>query len=174
MPELTCVGDLKPSPYNPRYITPAAMSGLSASMAEFGDLSGIVWNAHTGHLVAGHQRMDALRVKYGDGLRLDSGAVVTPDGERWPVRVVDWDAAREKAANMTANNPAIAGTFTPDAAPILAEIKAQLPEIHAAIRLDAICAPTLPVERREDDCTEGGESRGDVLHCPHCAGKINV
>lgn len=103
--------DLKPAPYNPRTISDEAAAALQTSLAEFGDISGIVWNKKTGHLVAGHQRMDALRRKHGKALALRDGAIVTPDGECFPVRVVNWPVEKEKAANLAANSPFLAGCF---------------------------------------------------------------
>lgn len=105
------LSDLKPAPYNPRTITQEAAAALQTSLAEFGDISGIVWNKKTGNLVAGHQRMDALRRKHGKALTLREGAVTTPEGERFPVRVVNWPPDKEKAANVAANSPFLAGCF---------------------------------------------------------------
>ena len=109
------IADLKPAPYNPRTITPEAFSALETSLGEFGDLSGITWNQRSGHVVAGHQRLDALKRKYGRKLKVSgkdgAHAVVTPAGERFPIRVVDWPEAQEKAANLAANSPFLAGSF---------------------------------------------------------------
>ena len=105
------IADLKPAPYNPRRIDEPSMAALGVSLAEFGDISGIVWNRRTGRLVAGHQRIEVLKKKHGANLRLDDGAVVAPDGGRFPVRVVDWPETTERAANMAANSPLLAGMF---------------------------------------------------------------
>jgi hypothetical protein len=107
------ISDLKPAPYNPRVVTDEALGALQTSLGEFGDISGIVWNKKTGHLVAGHQRLEALKRKHGNKLALRGGEVVTPSGERYPVRVVDWPVEREKAANLAANSPLLAGSFDP-------------------------------------------------------------
>jgi len=126
MSELKSLTDLQPHPRNPREITPEALAGLGASIEQYGDLSGIVWNSRSGTLVCGHQRIKAL----GEGAKLDALAVAWPNGhdsdvtlhdcgvmvvsstgERFPVRVVDWDEATERAANVTANNPHIGGEF---------------------------------------------------------------
>lgn len=121
---LTGVGDLREAVYNPRVISPEALGGLKRSMAEFGDLSGIVWNERTGNLVSGHQRVRALREEWGDKLELVDGVLVSPGG-RWPIRVVDWDEAREKAANVVANSPFLAGEFAHGALrDVLAELTA--------------------------------------------------
>lgn len=53
------------------------MKGLSYSIAEFGDLSGITFNERTGELVCGHQRVKALRAQYGD-LPMDDRVEVQP------------------------------------------------------------------------------------------------
>lgn len=108
------ISDLKSAPYNPRVVTDEALGALQTSLGEFGDISGIDWNRKTKHLVAGHQRLEALKRKHGKKLALRGGAVVTPDGERFPVRVVDWPVDREKAANLAANSPFLAGSFDRD------------------------------------------------------------
>ena len=107
--------DLKPAPYNPRRISPDALAGLGQSVESFGDLSGIVWNKRSGFLVCGHQRIEALRQR---GAEWKDGAFEL-NGERFPVRVVDWDETTERAANVTANNPHIAGDWTEDLSGIL-------------------------------------------------------
>ena len=133
---LTSLADLKPAPYNPRRIGDDAAAGLGVSLKEFGDLSGLVWNATTGHLVCGHQRLAQLKKR---GARLADGAVVTSDGGRFPVRVVEWPLAREKAANVVANNPAIGGEFTSDLDTLLGEVKADIgPEMFGELELDEL------------------------------------
>jgi hypothetical protein len=123
-------------------------------MARFGDLSGIVWNSRTGHLVAGHQRVAELRRR---GAVLEGGAVVAA-GERFPVRVVDWPLADEQAANLAANNPAIAGEFTDDAGEVLAAVQAADEELYAALRLGEmggdLGGEPAPLELREWDASE--------------------
>ena len=133
------IDDLKSAPYNPRSISPEAIEGLKASLHEFGDISGLVWNARTGHLVTGHQRLRALKEKHGaESLRLQDGAVVTPTGERFPVRVVDWPEAKEKAANVAANSGLLMGDFTPELTAVLDEVRASLPELAAPLRLEEL------------------------------------
>lgn len=106
---------LRPAPTNPRKIGEDALAGLSVSLENFGDLAGVVWNERSGHLVAGHQRMKAL---LGVGAKTwtrsskTEGFILHPKtGERFGIRIVDWDEKAERAANLTANNPAIAGTW---------------------------------------------------------------
>ncbi len=70
--------DLKPAPWNPRTITKEALEGLKGSLDRFGDLSGLAYNACTGHLLARHRRIQALRGRYGGELRMEKGSVVTP------------------------------------------------------------------------------------------------
>lgn len=115
---LRSIEDLKPAPYNPRKISKKAATGLGASIKKFGDLSSIVWNKRTGHLVAGHRRLEQLQKA---GAKLVAGAVVAR-GKTFPVRIVDWDAKTEKAANVAANNPHIAGDFDDGLGDILGEL----------------------------------------------------
>jgi len=141
----TSIDDLKDDPVNPRQIAFGALDGLTNSLSEFGDLSGIVWSADRGHLIAGHQRLSALKAKHGDALKIEGGAIITPDGEAFPIRVVSgWSEAKEKAANLSANNPAISGTFTPGVLPVLADIKAELPELIAPLMLDIVVSDFEP------------------------------
>jgi hypothetical protein len=85
---------------------------LKKALAEFGDLSGIVYNARTQRLVGGHQRSKVLPdgeivIEKQHEVPTRTGTVaeghVLVDGERMSYRLVDWDEAKEKAANIAAN-----------------------------------------------------------------------
>jgi hypothetical protein len=84
---------------------------MAQSLAEFGDMAGIVVNRRTGLLIGGHQRTDVLK-----GGRLDVVDLPTPEpdgtvarghlecnGRRYAVRVVDWSEDRAHAALLAAN-----------------------------------------------------------------------
>lgn len=96
--------DLKDNPANPREITPAALDGLESSLKEFGLVQPIIWNRRSGFIVGGHQRKRALE-------RMGHTQA--------QVLVVDFDPEKEMLANLTLNNPAIQGTFTEAAMPLL-------------------------------------------------------
>lgn len=164
------LADLSPAPYNPRKISDEAMAGLGVSLREFGDISGLVWNRRTRHLVAGHQRLASLQKEHGDALALVDGAVVTPAGERFPMRVVDWPAAKEKAANLVANNPHIAGQFTEGLSTILAELDTELPDLVKGLRLDALKLdlPMIPADNQQIDEQKLAETQHE---CPKCGFK---
>jgi len=118
---LPIAGTLNPDKQNARVITEEALAGLSVSVEEFGDLSGIVWNERTGELVCGHQRVETLRRAGAVEWHRETGTtdrawIVHPKtGARFPIRIVDWDPMRQRMANLVANNTAIAGEFTPEA-----------------------------------------------------------
>lgn len=167
------LSDLKAAEYNPRSITNEALIGLSHSLTEFGDLSGIVFNTRTGNLVAGHQRVKALEVKYGNleifDLKIHAGS------DTFSVRLVDWPLEREKEANILANSPTIQGTFTPDILPMLEDIKKLDPELYEIAALDDLAK--LPVGIPEDqdvEFEEGSEEEQGKLDekakviCPEC------
>ncbi len=139
MHELRALSDLKPAPYNPRAIDDAALKALTSSLDLFGDISGIVWNRRSGHLVCGHQRIRALREKYGDSLSLCDGCLCAGD-KRFPVRVVDWDEAIEKAANIAANSELLMGEFTAGAKSLIEDLSAELDgaELVKALRFDEL------------------------------------
>ena len=134
----TKISDLKPAAYNPRFITDEALAGLKRSVEEFGDLSGITWNQRTGHLVTGHQRVKALTKRYGPDLAINGDWLETPDGERFRVRVVDWDETTEKAANVAANNHLIAGDFTDDLQGIIDELQDEIPDLVEDLRFEEL------------------------------------
>lgn len=141
------VADLAPAEYNPRKITEAAASGLARSLTEFGDIAGIVFNLRTRRLVTGHQRLDQLKRLHGDALRIEAGHIVAPDGERFRLRVVDWPEAKEKRANLAANNPHIAGDWKTDALEaLLAELRDDGEGLLAELRLCELAPDLFAVE----------------------------
>lgn len=115
-------------------------------MREFGDLSGLLCNVRTGNLVAGHQRLSQLPADYhlerSNGVTDAVGTVgyghIEAHGTRWPVRFVDWPEFKEKAANVAANSPLIAGEFTAALLPMLDALKTELPELSASLRLEEL------------------------------------
>ena len=152
------VGDLHASPSNPRRISDEARSALSRSMREFGDLSGLVFNVRTGHLVAGHQRTSELPsdvriVRTAE--RKDSVGTVAvghaeAHGTSWPVRFVDWPESKEKAANLAANSPLLAGEFTENLAGVLEDIGRESPNLIGPLRLDELFPQADPAAAVEE------------------------
>lgn len=110
------VASLRAAPYNPRKISDEQLAILGQTLAEFGDLSGIVVNIATGHLVGGHQRLKHLDAKWpimADKVKDKTGGVavghiVTPWGAL-AYREVEWTEQKEKAANIAANK--VGGEF---------------------------------------------------------------
>jgi hypothetical protein len=110
------IKDIKGNPKNPRTASPEKLAMLKKSLAEFGDLSGIVHNLQTQQFVGGHQRakvFDAASeiqitkayVKPTRTGTVGEGYVIVK-GERFTYRQVKWDKNREKAANIAANKGA--------------------------------------------------------------------
>lgn len=103
------------TPYNPRrpWESEQKASDFKRSLEEFGDLSGIVFNVRTGHLVGGNKRTEAFQDAKERSITITSdvsdqqGSVrygfVLVDGNRFAYREVDWDERKEKAANLAAN-----------------------------------------------------------------------
>jgi hypothetical protein len=131
------IEDLLPAEYNPRRdMTDAERDGLQASLKRFGDVGGITFNRRSGRLVCGHQRVARLREL---GATMVDGALQLPTGERWPVRVVDWDDSEERAANVTANNRHIASDWDDSADGLLTGIRESIgEEDFAGLGLDAL------------------------------------
>ena len=157
---LESIDDLKPADYNPRKLSKKAAAGLAASIARFGDISGITWNKRTGNLVCGHQRMEQLRAmgarlvttEHGAELLVDTAtAAGTPAAARFNLRVVDWDLITEQAANVAANNPNISGQFTSDVLGLLENIKAGIgDEDFKQLQFD-----DMPIALDDDDIDGG-------------------
>ena len=161
-------------------MTATADVALKHSLIEFGDLGGIVWNARSGRLISGHQRVRTLREQYGSGLALTRGAIVTPDGEKFPVRVVDWDEIKESAAILAANNPEAQGRFTADLGEMIAGLQAAAPDLASDMRLAelmaSLAAQPMPAAMSDDDDDDDAEpsprGKTSYIMCPHCGGKI--
>jgi len=166
MHELRALSDLKPAPYNPRAIDDAALKALTSSLDLFGDISGIVWNRRSGHLVCGHQRIRALREKYGDSLSLRDGCLCAGD-KRFPVRVVDWDEATEKAANIAANSELLAGRFTPELGALIEEVENGLRDLSEELRLPELQG-TLPDFDPQPADSQPRLDQKSPVRCPKC------
>lgn len=155
--------DLAADPRNPRFINPTAQGGLSASLAEFGDLSGIVWNKQTGQLVTGHQRLDQITARWGpqkiEITEAGLGQIRIMQGEGMPcylftVRVVDWSPEKQAAANATANNPLIQGEFTNDLASFLTDAKLIMAETSPALFDDVLLLDLMAQHGEKEEATE--------------------
>ena len=154
---------------NPRKISEDAAAGLRASLKRFGDLSGIVFNKRTGELVTGHQRMDQIRAEYGDlpielldpesqlhGIRVDAE-------HYFPVRVVEWTQAKQRAANVAANNAKIQGQFTKELSTYLLSVQAELTEEMPGVLDDCLMVELLSagIDTTEADADPDDEQESD-------------
>ena len=99
--KLEKVRDLKEAPYNPREITDESIAALKTSLTTFGDISGIVFNERTGHIVAGHQRLRSLKEEFGNKL----GIGTTDDGQELRAAVTgDMDPGYGSTSKMIAES----------------------------------------------------------------------
>ena len=171
---------LAPDPRNPREMSDAARAGLGVSLETFGDLSGIVFNDRTGQIVGAHQRLERLRAAGAIEVVREGGEgyVVHPKtGERFRVRFVDWDATKQRMANLAANNDHINGSFTADA---LAQLK-ELEDVEgfADLELDALgkeLAESLghlpPSDVEFPEFNEDAANDVKYVECPACGHKF--
>ena len=115
------VDRLQPAPYNPRLpLKPGspAYKRLERSLREFDLVQPIVWNERTGHVVAGHQRLEILK-HHG---HTEVQAVV-----------VSLSLEREKALNVTLNNAQVGSDWDAEKlVDVLAELQA-LPDFDATL-----------------------------------------
>ena len=150
-PQKLSIDVLKEDPRNARKIDDGALQGLAVSIETFGDLSSIVYNTRTGHLVAGHQRMKTLRsagAKTWTRVSDAEGEIVHPKSkEKFRIRIVDWDETTERLANISANNTEIQGEFVDE------DLALQLRELETeaqfeALRLNDLMATVVRTRRR--------------------------
>ena len=110
------ISELSPARYNPRKISSDALGRLTKSLSELGNLQPITWNAKTGNIVGGHQRLKCY------------SALGKNEVEVWAVWL---DEAQEKAANIALNK--LSGEFD------LPQLKDLIEEIDTGeIDLDVI------------------------------------
>lgn len=137
------ISELREYKSNHRKIGEAELKGLQSSIVEFGDLSGITYNTATGNLVSGHQRVKAMKERFGDlAVTQENGEawIALPDGEKFRVRQVQWDEQQEKIANLVANNSGIQGHYTAEAVELAKEIFVDNKEMYDELMLKSIKA----------------------------------
>jgi ParB-like chromosome segregation protein Spo0J len=130
------LSELNAAPYNPRKISDAALAGLEASMEKFGVVQPIIWNARTGNVVGGHQRLKILKKR-----KIKDAEVV----------VVDIDESDEKALNVALNNQHISGEFTDDLQGLLSEIERDRADLFDSLQLDKLRADIPEVKAPADE-----------------------
>ena len=177
----TSISDLTPAPYNPRTISEKQLSMLKKSMQEFGDLSGIVVNVKSGHIVGGHQRVKNLdpawkivKEPHSDKVGTVSlGYVETPLG-RWQYREVDWSEKKEAAANIAANQHG--GEFD---MPKLKEIIISLDDGSMDMELLGFNSHELElmmtaIKPDEPENSDPEPEKPDIIICPKCQHQFSV
>jgi len=151
---------------NPRKISDEGAAGLAKSLEKFGDLAGIVFNHRTGELVTGHQRVKQIQAKWPEAkievIDAERGAIRV-DGERFfAVRVVDWSKAKQRAANVAANNAKIQGKFTSELATYLLEVEADLSEELPTVLDDCLLTELMAAGINLSDDATADENAGEV------------
>ena len=173
---------LKADPANPNRMAAEDKARMAASLAEFGDLSGVVLNRRTGYLIGGHQRVDVLT---GAVLEVTDLPAPEPDGtvgrgwlvhrgRRYAVRVVDWDEDRAHAALLAANRYGRVGS---DDAALLKDLLEALDDGSRDIDLTGYTAEA--IERlmtqfhvpEENKPIDEGAMSDTKCECPNCGFK---
>lgn len=132
------IDQLQGDPKNPRTISKEDYAKLKTLLHEFGDLSGIIRNVRTGHLVGGHMRIKAfldldgatnvqIQQRFDPATRTGTVAIgqVVLNSEVYSYREVDWGEGRQRAANIAANRAG--GDFDKD---LLAEVTYELSQLE--------------------------------------------
>ena len=149
---------LKPAPYNPRYMTDEELQRLKESIKTFGLVDPLIWNKRTGHVVGGNQRLKVLK-------ELGYAEV--------DVVVVDIDEETEKALNIALNKHA--GHFDLDK---LSEVLTEINFDPAVLGFDEAEYKELITDIEElaeelltDEPLEGSKKQ-KCITCPVCGAKI--
>lgn len=136
---------IKKANYNPRTMGARNKAALKSSIRHFDDISGIVINTRTGNVLAGNHRWEQLCDIHGEknigfeNLRGEFNLILSKgDPTNFIARLVDWDVEKEKAANVAANSPLLAGEFTSGLQDVLAEIQDYIEVDFEALRFDEI------------------------------------
>lgn len=132
---------------NPRQMSQEEKKTLHNSMQTFGDISSFVFNKRTNELVGGNHRWDELLKIYPEETisfkqigntefnMIMSGKEFTG----YLLRIVDWDEAFAKAANISANSKLMMGHFTKDLDVYLDDIELDLDmDFLKGLRLDEL------------------------------------
>ena len=164
------LSDLKSAPYNPRNIIQASLDRLGDSIDRYGDLSGIVFNARTKRLVAGHQRVKELIQMYGDlEWDTDTDFFITPKGEKFRVRIVMWDEKTERMANIAANSLDAQGEFDEDK---LREMLEDMESHQENLLATELSIQTIKAIMNPEEDEPEGEDNNDTgpkeVTCPEC------
>jgi DNA modification methylase len=125
------LADIKPAPYNPRDISPEALSGLRHSLEKFGLVDLLVVNRRNMRIVSGHQR---YRILQEEGV------------ETVTCIMVDMDEISEMAMNVTLNSQEITGTWTQALMPILEKLRQEASDDYLALRLKELREETADLE----------------------------
>lgn len=176
------INNLKPDPKNPRKITDTKLEMLKASIKEFGDLSGIIFNKRTGQLISGHQRKKIIpedaeiviekvhQVKTPAGTIAEGYIKLGTESMRY--REVDVDIHTQTAMNIAANKHS--GDWDiPKLNEILLDLDAANYDLSLTgftdTELENLLAPTsLNKDEKVEDQTD--VNFGDT--CPHCGEAI--
>ena len=175
------ISDLNPAPYNPRSIQDKALEGLDKSLQKFGDISGIVFNIRTKHVVGGHQRLKNIpqdseittkTVEDDPTGTVAIGHIVTSDGRKFSYREVDWDNLTEKAANIAANSETISGDWVLDELdPILKELDDELEDFQDLnldeLQKDITVSTAQDNEDEQHDTTPNSTKQYECPECGH-------
>jgi hypothetical protein len=168
---------LIPDPQNPNRMTAEDKARMAKSLAEFGDLSGIILNRRTGLLIGGHQRADVLT---GAAIVADDlpepeadGTIargyIEKDGRRYALRVVDWDETKAHAALLAANRFGRVGTD--DAAmlqTLLSELSVEDIDLGLTGFDEAALSEMLDCSMPNLEPCEAGQTGEKLTSCPKC------
>ena len=183
------VKQLTANPNNPRkgWINDKKKADFLRSLKTFGDLSGIVFNLTSQQLVGGHKRVAEFkdsgkstlaiteRLKTPDSTgSVAYGQVIAEDGTRFAYREVQWDAAKEAAANLAANKWGAEWDMA-KVRELLEDAKSEIDLSVTGFDLREVAPWLLPSTVRESDGTTSASSEINVdamtmgCKCPECS-----
>jgi hypothetical protein len=143
------INELVEAEYNPRVITGEALGRLAKSIAELGNLSPITWNARTGRVIGGHQRLRCYR------------AMGKSEVEVW---AVDLPEAKEKVANIALNK--LSGEFD---MPKLKDIIIELDSGEMDMEISGFSMEEIQAMMETAPPENAGENQAPQVELPECS-----
>ena len=187
--ETVKISELISPEYNPRHITPEAMESLKQSLDEFGYISPVIVNKHNNHILAGNQRITALKqLGYKE---IDVIYINEPDINREKALNIrlnnnsgDWDIGKLdnifQDLELTGFDLTLTGFETENLQPI--ETPTDNNDDHVEIPVTETIAPNLntglkpetknAAEQPETTNTNEITTNDNVKRCPHCGHKL--
>lgn len=181
--ETVKINELISPEYNPRHITPQAMESLKKSLTEFGYIAPVIVNRHNNHILAGNQRIEALKQLGHETVEVIYTNITDLNKEKaLNIRLNnnsgDWDIGKLddifQDLELTGFDLTLTGFETENLQPIENETT-EIPtnetitsDINTGLKPETKNAAEQPETINDNEIT----TNDNVKRCPHCGHKL--